>query len=79
MILKGLVEFRGGRGTQRGGGSENLTNFRGESTDSGGRIGLKLSKGGNILLKSTLLEGGNVNRKFFLGGYPLDSFTLAQV
>ena len=83
MILKGLEGFRGG--TQRvalyRGGIRKFDQFLGgESSNSGGRIGLKFSEGGNILPKSHLPEGGESKSKIFLGeGYPLDSFTLARV
>ena len=36
-------------------------------------------KGENILPKSPLPEGEEPGSKIFLGGYPLDSFRLAQV
>ena len=54
MILKGLEEFRGG--TQRvplskGGNPKIKPILGGESSDSGGRIGLKFSKGGEYFAK----------------------------
>ena len=62
------------------GESENLTNFRGESSHSGGRIGLKFSKGGEYFAKEyPSWRGGISIENFSGGGYPLDSFRLARV
>ena len=71
VILKGLMGFRGGTqrvGLSKGGNPKIWPILGGESSDSGGRIGLKFSKGGTILPKSTLLEGGKSQSKIFLGG-----------
>ena len=47
----------------------------------GGELAKNFPKGGNILPKSTLPEGGESQSKILKGGggYPLDSFTLARV
>ena len=60
--------------------SENLTNFRGGILWLWGENWPKIfQRGGIFCQRVPFLKGGNLNRKFFWGGYPLDSFTLARV
>ena len=59
---------------------KNFPNFSGQ----GGTLWIFRSNfskrgGGNILPKSRLPEGEEQRSKIFLGGYPLDSFTLARI
>ena len=63
-----------------GGNPKNWPILGGESSDSGGRIGLKFSKGGEYFAKEyPSWRGGISIENFSGGGYPLDSFRLARV
>ena len=71
VILKGLEGFRGG--TQRvplskGGNPKIWPILGGESSDSGGRIGLKFSKGGEYFAKEYPSWRGGISIEKFSGG-----------
>ena len=77
-----MLAHRGGTqrvGLYKGGNPKIWPILGGESSHSGGRIGLKFSKGGEYFAKEYPSWRGESQSKIFLGGYPLDSFKLAQV